>query len=202
MPRTVGRPIAGRITAILGALLALLLLGGALVWFAERRGLATDDLWEVVDPPPPEQCTQDDPTSSGCLTPSALRLHDAAVERFGEPGPQAPIRSLTCWSEHAWNPSSDHPEGRACDFFPAGYGEFPAGTDLEQGWAVADWLRANASELRVRYVIWQGRIWYRGAGDAGDGREGWGRPYDGGGIYDPDDATGGHFDHVHVSVRR
>jgi hypothetical protein len=48
-------------------------------------------------------------------------------------------------------------------------------------------------------VIWQGRIWYRGGSDAGDE---WGRPYNGGGVYDPTDATGGHFDHVHVSVRR
>ncbi|MDL5154439.1 hypothetical protein [Actinomycetospora termitidis] len=63
---------------------------------------------------------------------------------------------------------------------------------------MATFLRENASELGVRYVIWQGRIWSRGAGDQG----GWGRPYDGGGVYDPSDATGGHYDHVHVSVRR
>jgi hypothetical protein len=54
--------------------------------------------------------------------------------------------AVTCWSEHAWNPSSDHPEGRACDFFPGGYGDFAEDDD-------------------------------------------------------PEDATGGHFDHVHVSVR-
>ena len=60
-------------------------------------------------------------------------------------------------------------------------------------------MRDNADELGIRYVIWQGRIWYRGGSDAGDE---WGRPYNGGGVYDPTDATGGHFDHVHVSVRR
>ena len=31
-------------------------------------------------------------------------------------------------------------------------------------------------------------------------QNGWGRPYTGGGIYDPTDATGGHYDHIHLSV--
>jgi hypothetical protein len=178
-------------------LLVLALLGVTAVWWVAEQGLTARDLWEVVDPPP-EPCSEDDPTSSGCLTPTALRLHDAAVARFGEPGSEAPIRSISCWSEHAWNPSSDHPDGRACDFFPAAAGTFPEGDDLAAGWAVAHWLRENARDLDVRYVIWQGRIWYRGSSDAGDG---WGRPYGGGGVYDPQDPTGGHYDHVHVSVR-
>ena len=186
-----------------GLLLVLALLAGLLWWVAAERGLTARDLWEVVEPPPPEPCSESDPTTDGtargCLTPTALRLHDAAVARFGDPGRNAPIRSISCWSEHAWNPSSDHPKGRACDFFPARSGEFPQGDDLAAGWAVAEWLRAEARELDVRYVIWQGRIWYRGSADAADG---WGRPYRGGGVYDPEDATGGHFDHVHVSVGR
>lgn len=191
-----------RIAPALGVLHVLALLAGGLVWLAGSRGFTPDDLRDLVDPPPPEQCDQPDPTTSGCLTPSALRLHDALAGRFGEPGPGSPVRAVTCWSEHAWNPSSDHPAGRACDAFPGRYGEFAAGQDLEDGWAVADWARDNASELRIRYVIWQDRIWYRGTGDSGAGRENWGRPYNGGGVYDPADATGGHYDHVHVSVRR
>lgn len=200
-----------RVAPLLGVLLVLALLGGGLVWFAASRGFTTEDLWEIVDPPPPEACSEPDPTSAtaldpgpppaGCLTPSAARLLDAATDRFGEPGPDSGIRAVTCWSEHAWNPSSDHPAGRACDFFPAAYGAFPVGADLDDGWALANWARDNAAELRVRYVIWQGRIWYRGTGDTGTGRDGWGRPYTGGGVYDADDATGGHFDHVHISLR-
>lgn len=186
-----------RVGAALGALLVLALLGGLLWWAVSER--VPGAFWDVVDPPPPEPCSQADPTSAGCLTPTALRLHDAAVARFGAPGRDAPVRAITCWSEHAWNPSSDHPVGRACDFFPGRSGEFARGDDLADGWAVAHWLRAQARELDVRYVIWQGRIWYRGGSDA-DG--GWGRPYGGGGVYDPDDPTGGHFDHVHVSVGR
>ena len=187
-----------RAAPLLGVLLVLALLVGGAVWLAGRSGFTAADLWEAVDPPPPEVCSEDDPTTAGCLTPTARRLHEAVVARFGQPGADAPVRSASCWSEHAWNPSSDHPAGRACDYFPARSGAFPAGVDVADGWAVATFLRENADELRVRYVIWQGRIWYRGAGDAGDG---WGRPYTGGGVYDPQDATGGHFDHVHVSVR-
>ena len=31
---------------------------------------------------------------------------------------------------------------------------------------------------------------------------GWGHPYTGGGVYDPNDAVGGHYDHIHVSFVR
>lgn len=176
------------------AVLVLALLAAGAVAFVQSRGFTAADVWEVVQPPPPEPCSEPDPTSdAGCLTPTTLRLHDAAVARFGDD-----LRGTSCWSEHAWNPSSDHPTGRACDFFPTRSGRFPAGEELAAGWAMATWLRENATELRVRYVIWQGRIWCRGTGD----QDGWGRPYDGGGVYDPTDATGGHYDHVHVSVRR
>ena len=36
--------------------------------------------------------------------------------------------------------------------------------------------------------------------DTGD-QNGWGAPYTGGGIYNPTDPTGGHYDHIHLSVR-
>jgi hypothetical protein len=32
-------------------------------------------------------------------------------------------------------------------------------------------------------------------------RDGWGRRYTGGGVYDVRTATGGHYDHVHVSFQ-
>jgi hypothetical protein len=142
-------------------------------------------------------CTEDDPTSDGCLTPATRHALQQIYAVFGPPGPTAPIRSVGCWDEHAWNPSSDHPRGRACDLFPAAAGEFPVGTDLTNGWRLASWLRANAAQLRIDYIIWQGRIWSPDAPDD----DGWGRPYNGGGVYDPTDATGGHYDHVHVSIR-
>jgi hypothetical protein len=173
------------------ALLAVVLLVGAVV--AVVRFDAVDRLGERVAPQPSPGCIADDPTSSGCVTPATLAAYEAVTTRYE-------LVESTCWSEHAWNPGSDHPQGRACDFFPTRYGTFPAGAELANGWAVARYLRENAAELDVRYVIWQGRIWYRSAFFAD--QDGWGRPYDGGGVYDPSDATGGHFDHVHVSIRR
>jgi len=107
----------------------------------------------------------------------------------------SPIRSAGCWDEHAWNPTSDHPQGRACDYFPDATGIFPKGQELQNGWRLASWLRTHADALQVKYLIWQGRFWSATTSDT----DGWGRPYTGGGVYDPTDATGGHFDHVHVS---
>ena len=52
-----------------------------------------------------------------------------------------------------------------------------------------------ADVLGVEYLIWQGQIWSL-ARDA----EGW-RPYNGGGMHDPASITGGHYDHLHVTVK-
>ncbi|MHA6783161.1 hypothetical protein ACVGOW_19505 [Pseudonocardia saturnea] len=142
-----------------------------------------------------ELCTADDPTGGRCLTPATRHAHDEIVRAFGPPGPSAPIRSAGCWDEHAWNPDSDHPRGQACDYFPATAGQFPKGQELQNGWRLATWLRTHATTLKVKYLIWQGRFWSPDTSDT----DGWGRPYSGGGIYDAEDATGGHFDHVHAS---
>ncbi|WP_300014478.1 hypothetical protein [Pseudonocardia sp.] len=142
-------------------------------------------------------CTADDPTGGRCLTPATRHAHDEIVRAFGPPRPGEPIRSAGCWDEHAWNPDSDHPRGQACDYFPDAAGQFPQGEELQNGWRLATWLRTHAVALKVKYLIWQGRFWSPDTPDA----NGWGRPYTGGGVYDPADATGGHYDHVHISVR-
>jgi Transglycosylase SLT domain len=131
-------------------------------------------------------CVVDDPTSAGCLTPTAAHLYAQVTTAFGT-WPW----SVTCWDAHAWNPSSDHPRGRACDYTVGTIGQHPSDADNAVGWQLADWLTAHAGALRVSYVIWQGQIWQPSRG--------W-RPYSGGGVYDPTDATGGHYDHVHVST--
>ncbi|MFP5022632.1 hypothetical protein [Pseudonocardia phyllosphaerae] len=142
------------------------------------------------------RCAERDPVrSDGCLTGATRHGLDAVEAVFGEPGDGA-IRSLGCWDEHHQNPSSDHPKGRACDFFPGSAGRFPKGADLDDGWRIAHWFQANAEPLKVRYLIWQGRYWAPNA--RGDG-SGWGRRYTGGGVYDTSDPTGGHYDHIHVS---
>lgn len=144
-------------------------------------------------------CVMDDPTSDGCLTPATRHGLDEVNRVFGGYRGGSRLLATSCWDQHAWNPSSDHPKGRACDFFPGSAGRFAAGKELESGWEVADWLRAHADALQISYIIWQGRIWSSGGGDTPTG---WGSPYTGGGVYDPDEATGGHFDHLHVSFRQ
>lgn len=143
------------------------------------------------------RCRPPDPTGRGCLT-GATRHGLAAVSAaFGGWSGGPVIRSAGCWDEHAWNPRSDHPRGRACDLFAARPGTFAAGAELDGGWRVANWFRSHAGPLRVKYLIWQGRYWDPTVPDRG----GWGRRYTGGGVYDVRNATGGHFDHVHVSFR-
>ena len=61
---------------------------------------------------------------------------------------------------------------------------------------MTNWLKANAEALRVEYLIWQGRIW-----SVARSYEGW-RAYDGGGMFDPNSVTGGHFDHLHFTARQ
>lgn len=158
-----------------------------------------------ADPPAPSApddrrtgCTAPDPTGGRCLTPTTRHAYDEIARAFGPPGPGSALRSAGCWNAHAWNPTSDHPRGRACDFFPTTAGHRPQGDELQAGWRLADWLRTNARLLGVSYIIWQGRIW--SPGDPDD--NGWGRPYSGGGVYDAADVTGGHYDHIHLSVER
>lgn len=147
----------------------------------------------------PVGCVVDDPTTDGCVTATTAHALAEIDRTFGgyRQGPK--IRSAGCWDRHAWNPASDHPKGRGCDFFFGKAGVFPEGAQRDAGWELAHWLRANAEPLQVKYLIWQGRIWQASKNvDV----EGWGRPYRGGGVYDPNDVTGGHWDHVHVSFAK
>lgn len=143
-------------------------------------------------------CKQQDPTGDGCLTGATLHGFEAAATAFGGWSEGPVIRSAGCWDKHAWNPTSDHSRGKACDLFATAPGRFAGGAERESGWKVADWYRANAGPLQVKYLIWQGRYWDPKVTDDSDS---WGRRYTGGGVYDVRNATGGHFDHVHVSFR-
>lgn len=183
------------VTALLLPLLLVSALLGGTTSSAPAGALPVGDL---VAPVPyagsSSTCTATDPTGGRCLTPATRHAYDEILRAFGPLGTS--IASAGCWDAHAWNPTSDHPRGRACDYFPERAGEFPQGQGLQNGWRLASWLRAHAAALGVSYIIWQGRIWSPGSPDSG----GWGRPYSGGGVYDPGDVTGGHFDHIHLSI--
>ena len=130
----------------------------------------------------------DDPTSNGKITARMLHLYQQTLAAFPDTG----------WGCYSPRPGtkSEHPLGRACDItFGNQIGQRPNPAQLEAGWRVTNWMKANADVLGVQYLIWQGPIWSV-ARDA----DGW-RPYNGGGMHDPAPITGGHFDHLHVTVR-
>jgi hypothetical protein len=143
-------------------------------------------------------CDPPDPTGDGCLTGATRHGLQSAAATFGSWSDGPVIRSAGCWDRHAWNPRSDHSRGRACDLFATEPGTFAEGAELDSGWQLADWFRDNAGPLQVKYLIWQGRYWAPDVEDTGDG---WGKRYSGGGVYDVRNATGGHFDHLHISFR-
>ena len=130
----------------------------------------------------------DDPTSSGKITARMLHLYQQTLAAFPDTG----------WGCYSPRPGtkSEHPLGRACDItFGNRIGQRPTPAQLDVGWKVTNWMKDNAEVLGVEYLIWQGQIWSV-ARDA----QGW-RPYNGGGMHDPASITGGHYDHLHVTVK-
>ncbi|MCW2845972.1 MAG: hypothetical protein JWN22_3888 [Nocardioides sp.] len=85
---------------------------------------------------------------------------------------------------------SAHYEGRAIDIFVR-----PISADnKKRGWAIAQYLVAQADRLSIQTVIFDDRIWQAGSGS----EEGWTN-------YDPPESSGDraileHRDHVHVDV--
>ncbi len=143
------------------------------------------------DPAPldgdPDQMV-DDPTSDGQITARMAHLMAQAHAAF-------PDTSWACYSPRPGT-RSEHPLGRACDItFGNRIGTHPTPVQLEDGWRVTNWMKDHAESLGIEYLIWQGKIWSLSR-DA----EGW-RPYNGGGMHDPADVTGGHYDHLHVTVK-
>lgn len=134
---------------------------------------------------PEQSATVPDPTGTGGMVTPRTALW---VERIRK---ELHVGSMTCWDAHLWNPTSDHPKGKACDVM-VGPDARKSASQRANGNKIANWSIRTAAQTGVHYVIWYGQIW-----TAQTGR--W-RTYDGGGIYDPSDATGGHYNHVHVSL--
>ncbi len=129
----------------------------------------------------------DDPTSSGKITARTAHILAQIKANF-------PDTSWACWSPRPGT-KSEHPLGRACDgTFGNSIGHAATGPALALGWQVTNWLKANAEALGVEYLIWQGKIW-----SVARASEGW-RPYNGGGMHNPADVTGGHYDHLHYTA--
>ncbi|TDW23686.1 hypothetical protein [Kribbella kalugense] len=134
---------------------------------------------------PEQKATVTDPTGTGGLvTPRTAAWVALARKNLGN-------LSMSCWDAHAWNPTSDHPRGLACDVM-VGTDSRKSAPARARGDQIANWAVTTAGQTGVHYVIWYGKIW--------SARRGTWIPYNGGGVYNPTDATGGHFDHVHVSL--
>jgi len=132
----------------------------------------------------------DPSTGTGCLTPRMAALYTQLVTGGWHPSCYRPSDPVA---------HSDHPLGKACDAPPGTYGTLPTPSQKAAGDALAASLQASAARTGVHYLIWYGRIW-----NADRAHEGW-RPYQGAGVYNttptsPAGITGGHYDHVHISV--
>ncbi|WP_313480986.1 M23 family metallopeptidase [Microbacterium sp.] len=131
----------------------------------------------------------DDPTGTGGQV-TARTAHMVVQTRNAFPG--------TGWACYSPRPRkrSDHPLGRACDVTVGNQiGHYPSAEQVDYGWRLTDWLETNAETLGISYLIWQGQIWSTARAD-----EGW-QPYGDGGMHDPGNVTGGHFDRIHISVK-
>jgi hypothetical protein len=103
------------------------------------------------------------------LTDNAVFVYRSVCNAFPE------ITSYGGWSSHG-----EHSSGRAIDIMTS---------DVGLGTAIAEFLRAHASELHLFDVIWRQHIWTPVRSG-----EGWrSMPSRG-------SATANHYDHVHVSV--
>ncbi|TIC84826.1 mucin-2 protein [Nocardioides sp. GY 10113] len=103
------------------------------------------------------------------LTSSAVAVYRAVCNAF----PQ-----ITSYG--GLDPHGEHTTGRAIDVMTS---------DVELGTAIAEFLRAHASELNLYDIIWRQRIWTQERSG-----EGWRAMSDRG------SATANHYDHVHVAT--
>jgi peptidoglycan DL-endopeptidase CwlO len=128
---------------------------------------------------PPERCTIDDPTTTGCITARMLHsLQQAKSAGF--------TRYVACFRPAK---QFEHPKGRACDFSAEvkSFGGVAAGADKTYGSNLAAYFVRNADQLGVLYVIWFKQVWTPAAG--------W-HSYSGGN----GDPSSDHTNHVHLSV--
>ncbi|MGC4893720.1 coiled-coil domain-containing protein [Micromonospora sp. DT31] len=121
-----------------------------------------------------ESCSEDDPTTGGCVTPRTLHAYKE-VRRAGFK------RFVGCYrSGGPW----EHPKGKACDWSleNSDFKPWHNNDTRRYGNEVAAFLIRNADRLGIYYVIWNRQIWFPATG--------W-RSYSG---------PSNHTDHVHMSM--
>src|SRR5690606_12818011 len=111
-------------------------------------------------------------------TPRMAAIRDEIIAKFSLPYEVGCVRSS----------ADDHGTGQACDFMMSAGGAMPSGGNQQIGWDVAEYAKANADRLGVKYVIWEQKIW-----DSRNPGAGW-KPME-----DRGSVTQNHYDHVHIS---
>ena len=112
-------------------------------------------------------CTNGSSVPSG-VSPNIVAVHQAVCANFPE---------ITSYG--TFRGDGDHAQGIAVDIMVSG----------DRGWQVAEFLRANYSELGISYLIFSQQIW-----SVDRGSEGWR------GMEDRGSTTANHYDHVHVTT--
>lgn len=102
------------------------------------------------------------------LVPNAIAVHRAVCNSFPDVTDYIGLE-----------PRGDHGTGNSLDVMVSG----------DPGWAIAEYLQANAGSLGVEYIIYSQQIW-----SVDRASEGW-RPME-----DRGSTTANHYDHVHVTV--
>ena len=112
-------------------------------------------------------CTNGSAVPAG-VSPNIVAVHQAVCANFPE---------ITSYG--TFRGDGEHAQGIAVDIMVSG----------ERGWQVAEFVRANYSELGVSYIIYSQNIW-----SVERGSEGWR------GMEDRGSTTANHYDHVHVTT--
>lgn len=138
----------------------------------------------TVPPGPDGGCPATGMSAERGLKPRALRGLRCGIASFPE------VRTAHGVGRRPLS-ASDHPAGYAVDFMIDNY---RSAEGRAYGWQLAEWMRANADELGVRYIIFDMKAWHASRPEAG-----W-RPYT---TYGPSpDDNKAHRNHVHVSYQR
>ncbi|GAA2504540.1 hypothetical protein GCM10010406_46440 [Streptomyces thermolineatus] len=141
-------------------------------WVAVRAQMRAAS-WEKEEPRGPDN-----------ITPRMEAVRDAVKKEFGIKG------DLGCYREDGGIAGGgEHPLGRACDVMLVDAGGKATGEDLELGRRIVEWVRENADEYGIWYVIHEQRIWSSRWPLKGNAP-----------MEDRGSNTLNHYDHVHISV--
>lgn len=130
----------------------------------------------------PTSCPDTGSLAEKGLTPDALLVLRSVNARFGN-------HTYGGLGKRPANAGSDHATGRAVDIMITDWQTRPG---ADHGTKIAEWVRSNAHELGVTYVIWRAKIW-----SVTRNAEGWRSYTHPSGEPTP---TLAHMDHVHVGV--